>query len=203
MSEASAAIMATIMGLRACGLMSDEKILEFERILNSDDPHWVIGGHVDLETNEFVDPDHELDYVGSYETYDEAYKVWRGKTGWTIDDATMRYFIVHKAKVIDPEASLFKTVLSACRAVDNGRKPHNVLSHVGEEFGELSLEVEIKHGISYKEPGKDGIVGEALDLIAAAIDQIYLEEPDITEAELISRIKPKLEKWKDKCRAQG
>lgn len=195
MSEASGAILETIMGLRACGIMTDEQVAEFDEILNSGDPHWVIGGHVDLATNEFIDPPEALDYVGSYETYGEALKVWRGKVGWTIDDATMKYFVVRRPVVADRPQTLFGVVRNACMAVDDGRQPHNVLASITEEVGELAREIEIAHGISYKESGPDGVIGEALDMIASGLDVIYLERPDITERELVELVRPKMKKW--------
>lgn len=53
------------------------------------------------DSQEFVDPD-KLHIVGIFPNYDAAVKAWRGATGATIDDAHMRYFIVHLHRLLDP-----------------------------------------------------------------------------------------------------
>lgn len=64
--------------------------------------HLVFGGQlVSPDSTEFIDPN-ALDIVGIYPNYAEAYKAWRGATGRTIDDAHMRYFIVHLHRLLDP-----------------------------------------------------------------------------------------------------
>lgn len=66
--------------------------------------HLVFGGQlVRPDSTEFVDPT-KLHIVGIFPNYDSAYKAWRGATGATIDDAHMRYFIVHMHKLMDPTA---------------------------------------------------------------------------------------------------
>lgn len=98
--------------------------------------------------------------------------------------------------------TLIDVILNASWEVIDGRSKYYVLSKVGEEFGELSTEVGIVMGDSYKEPGKDGVVGEAVDMIISALDLIYLENPEIKEEELIAIAIPKLEKWKAKVKAR-
>ncbi|PWC54507.1 DUF4170 domain-containing protein [Azospirillum sp. TSO22-1] len=64
--------------------------------------HLVFGGElVRPDSQEFVDPK-KLHIVGIFPNYDEAQKAWRGATGATIDDAHMRYFIVHLHRFLDP-----------------------------------------------------------------------------------------------------
>ena len=53
------------------------------------------------EGQQFVDPK-KLHIVGIFPNYEEAKKAWRGATGATIDDAHMRYFIVHLHRFLDP-----------------------------------------------------------------------------------------------------
>ncbi len=66
--------------------------------------HLVFGGQlVRPDTTEFIDPA-KIDIVGIYPNYAEAYKAWRGATARTIDDAHMRYFIVHLHRFLDPDA---------------------------------------------------------------------------------------------------
>jgi hypothetical protein len=64
--------------------------------------HLVFGGElVRLEDVEFKDPN-KLDIVGIYPNYAEAYKAWRSKAQQTVDNAQMRYFIVHLHRLLDP-----------------------------------------------------------------------------------------------------
>ena len=65
--------------------------------------HLVLGGELArLEDVEFKDPN-KLDVVGVYPNYAEAYKAWRSKAQQTVDNAQMRYFIVHLHRLLDPE----------------------------------------------------------------------------------------------------
>jgi hypothetical protein len=65
--------------------------------------HLVMGGRVaDPQTLEFVDPS-QLDLVGVYESYAEAEEAWRDKARRTIDDAEMRYVVVHLHRLLEPE----------------------------------------------------------------------------------------------------
>lgn len=66
------------------------------------------------------------------------------------------------------------------------------------EMGELSEEINIKNGFSDKPEGKDGIVGEAVDVIISLLDLIKLHDPDITEKEVLEIVDRKLLKWKNK-----
>jgi hypothetical protein len=64
--------------------------------------HLVFGGELKSpESTEFVDPS-KLHVVGIYPNYAEALKAWRGVTGATVDNAHMRYFIVHMHRMLDP-----------------------------------------------------------------------------------------------------
>ena len=64
--------------------------------------HLVFGGQlVKPDGQDFVDPN-KLHIVGIFPNYEEAKKAWRGATGATIDDAHMRYFIVHMHRLMDP-----------------------------------------------------------------------------------------------------
>lgn len=95
--------------------------------------------------------------------------------------------------------SLFETIFKYSKKIHK-RSKYYVLSKTMEEVGELATEVAIDAGECYKKPGKDGIVGEALDAIVCLIDMIYLEAPDITEDELVEMIKPKCKKWLKKTK---
>ena len=65
--------------------------------------HLVMGGRVtDPQTLEFQDPS-KLDLVGVYESYAEAEEAWRDKAQRTVDDAEMRYVVVHLHRLLEPE----------------------------------------------------------------------------------------------------
>ena len=67
--------------------------------------HLVFGGELSqLDTTEFKDLD-KLDIVGIYPNYATAYAAWKAKAQQTVDNAQMRYFIVHLHRLLDPEAA--------------------------------------------------------------------------------------------------
>ena len=64
--------------------------------------HLVFGGELThLDGTEFKDLD-KLDVVGVYPNYATAYSAWRAKAQQTVDNAHMRYFIVHLHRLLDP-----------------------------------------------------------------------------------------------------
>ena len=64
--------------------------------------HLVFGGELtNLDSIEFNDLG-KLDIVGIFPNYAEAHKAWLGKARETIDNAQMRYFIVHLHRLLDP-----------------------------------------------------------------------------------------------------
>ena len=66
-------------------------------------PHLVFGGElVELDEVEFKDLD-QLDIVGIFPNYKAAYDAWKGAAQRTVDNAQMRYFIVHIHRLLDPE----------------------------------------------------------------------------------------------------
>jgi hypothetical protein len=65
--------------------------------------HLVMGGRVrNPQELEFVDLN-KLDLVGVYEDYASAEEAWRAKAQSTVDDAEMRYVIVHLHKLLQPD----------------------------------------------------------------------------------------------------
>ena len=67
-------------------------------------PHLVFGGELnDLGGTEFRDLS-KLDIVGIYPNYASAYTAWKAKAQQTVDNAHMRYFIVHLHRLLDPDA---------------------------------------------------------------------------------------------------
>jgi hypothetical protein len=66
--------------------------------------HLVFGGELeDLQGVTFKDLG-QLDIVGIYPNYEQAHKAWQAKARETIDNAQMRYFIVHLHRLLEPEA---------------------------------------------------------------------------------------------------
>jgi hypothetical protein len=65
--------------------------------------HLVFGGELtSLDGIEFRDLK-DLDIVGIYPNYASAYAAWKAKAQQTVDNAHMRYFIVHMHRLLDPE----------------------------------------------------------------------------------------------------
>jgi hypothetical protein len=67
-------------------------------------PHLVFGGELtDIGGTDFKDLS-KLDIVGIYPNYASAYAAWKAKAQQTVDNAHMRYFIVHLHRLLDPDA---------------------------------------------------------------------------------------------------
>jgi hypothetical protein len=67
--------------------------------------HLVLGGELTgIDATEFKDLD-KVDIVGVYPNYASAHAVWKAKAQQTVDNAQMRYFIVHLHRLMDPEAT--------------------------------------------------------------------------------------------------
>jgi hypothetical protein len=65
--------------------------------------HLVFGGELtDLGSHEFRDLD-KLEIVGIYPNYASAYSAWKAKAQLTVDNAHMRYFIVHLHRLLEPD----------------------------------------------------------------------------------------------------
>ena len=65
--------------------------------------HLVFGGELtSLEGLEFRDLE-RLDIVGIYPNYASAHAAWKAKAQQTVDNAQMRYFIVHMHRLLDPD----------------------------------------------------------------------------------------------------
>jgi Domain of unknown function (DUF4170) len=66
--------------------------------------HLVFGGELkDPGGVEFADLE-RLDIIGIYPDYQTAYRAWRGAAQRTVDNAHMRYFIVHLHRLLDPDS---------------------------------------------------------------------------------------------------
>lgn len=72
--------------------MSDKQLL-----------HLVFGGElVDLQDVKFRDLA-KLDLVGIFPDYASAHAAWKAKAQQTVDNAHMRYFVVHLHRLLDPD----------------------------------------------------------------------------------------------------
>jgi len=64
--------------------------------------HLVIGGELaDVAGIEFRDLQ-KVEFVGAFPSYAEARRAWKAKAQATVDNAHMRYFIIHAHKLLDP-----------------------------------------------------------------------------------------------------
>jgi uncharacterized protein DUF4170 len=65
--------------------------------------HLVLGGELSsLDDVTFKDLD-EVDIVGVFPNYATAYAAWKAKAQKTVDNAQVRYFIVHLHRLLDPD----------------------------------------------------------------------------------------------------
>ncbi|MCI5078537.1 DUF4170 domain-containing protein [Oricola sp.] len=65
--------------------------------------HLVFGGELEsLKGMKFRDLN-ALDIVGVYPNYKTAQAAWKAKAQQTVDNAHMRYFVVHLHRLLDPE----------------------------------------------------------------------------------------------------
>lgn len=66
--------------------------------------HLVFGGELDnLQDVQFRDLK-ALDIVGIFPDYASALTAWKSKAQQTVDNAHMRYFIVHMHRLLDPQS---------------------------------------------------------------------------------------------------
>ncbi|MGJ4854609.1 DUF4170 domain-containing protein [Labrys sp. KNU-23] len=70
--------------------------------------HLVFGGELSsIEGVEFKDLQ-GLDIVGIYPNYASAQAAWKAKAQASVDNAQMRYFIVHLHRLLDPATDTTK-----------------------------------------------------------------------------------------------
>jgi hypothetical protein len=66
--------------------------------------HLVFGGRVkDPRSLDFADLG-SIDLVGVYDSYAAAEDAWRGKAQGSVDDAEMKYVIVHLHRLLEPDS---------------------------------------------------------------------------------------------------
>lgn len=64
--------------------------------------HLVFGGELVSPTDITFKDLSKLDMVGMFPNYASALDAWRAKAHATVDNAQMRYFVVHVHRLIDP-----------------------------------------------------------------------------------------------------
>jgi hypothetical protein len=66
--------------------------------------HLVFGGElISTDAIEFKDLN-KLDIVGIYPNFAEARRAWAAKAQGTVDNAQMRYFVVHIHRLMEPDS---------------------------------------------------------------------------------------------------
>jgi hypothetical protein len=64
--------------------------------------HLVVGGELkEVGGTEFRDLS-KVDFVGAYPNYAAAKQAWKGKAQASVDNALMRYFVIHAHRLLDP-----------------------------------------------------------------------------------------------------
>lgn len=96
--------------------------------------------------------------------------------------------------------TFIEQIQATSRSIVDGRTKYAVLAKATEEQGELAQEVMIDAGHHYKPAGKDGIIGESIDMIICGVDMIFQVDPNFTEQEMQEILVRKLAKWKEKSK---
>jgi len=92
------AVEETPCNVRIIQTMSTPTISQPKQLL-----HVVFGGELEsLEGVSFRDLSN-LDVVGFYPNYAEAYEAWKSAAQRTVDNAHMRYFVVHIHRLLEPD----------------------------------------------------------------------------------------------------
>jgi hypothetical protein len=65
--------------------------------------HLVIGGEVEAGEDITFKDLNAVELVGVYPNYASAHAVWKSKAQQTVDNAEMRYFVVHLHRLLNPE----------------------------------------------------------------------------------------------------
>ena len=69
--------------------------------------HIVFGGElIDPMKTEFIDIS-KMDFVGAYPNFESAHAAWKNAAQRSVDNAHMRYFILHAHELIDPDSDGF------------------------------------------------------------------------------------------------
>lgn len=66
--------------------------------------HLVFGGRVKDPTGLDFEDLGSIDFVGVFPSYKKAVDAWRSAAQRTVDDAQMKYVVVHLHKLLEPDA---------------------------------------------------------------------------------------------------
>ncbi len=67
--------------------------------------HLVMGGRVENPQSLDFNDLENIDFVGVFPNYEEAEEAWRGAAQRTVDDAEMKYVVVHLHRLLEPDDS--------------------------------------------------------------------------------------------------
>lgn len=67
--------------------------------------HLVMGGRVENPQSLDFNDLENIDFVGVFPNYEEAEEAWRSAAQRTVDDAEMKYVVVHLHKLLEPDNS--------------------------------------------------------------------------------------------------
>ena len=67
--------------------------------------HLVFGGELEKVGGHRFANLNALDIVGIYPNYRSALAAWRGKAQASVDNARMRYYVVHLHRLLDPDVA--------------------------------------------------------------------------------------------------
>jgi hypothetical protein len=65
--------------------------------------HLVFGGELESPEQAVFEDPAKLDVVGIYPSYKAAYDAWKAKAQASVDNARMRYFVVHIHRLMEPD----------------------------------------------------------------------------------------------------
>ena len=66
--------------------------------------HLVFGGELVTPTKTVFKDVSKIDIVGMFPDYKSAYDAWKAAAQRTVDDAEMKYVVVHLHKLLQPDA---------------------------------------------------------------------------------------------------
>ena len=84
-------------------------------------------------------------------------------------------------------------VLKYCKEIKNNRNLDSIFNHASGEMIELKDEIDVQK--AGKAPGRDGVNGEAIDVILCQIDLLYMN--GCTKSEMVAIMEKKCQKWKE------
>lgn len=99
-----------------------------------------------------------------------------------------------------PAETVFSVASYFTTTIDDGRTDKDVIDHMRSELDELQAEID-----DPENPGPDGIFGEAIDVIACAVDIIRRRYPEMSVEDLekmaSEKMREKCIKWRNKAEA--